>query len=125
MKIKLKQKEWYFPGVKHYIVAELANGKFRFFKSDSILSVSATHRIVKKLQETSPVALPIVEAKKPAPKNVEANLLNQFIAEKSQLEDHMQHGELHEYIDDNAGDLHRLLSEVIQLLSKGAEQDAA
>jgi hypothetical protein len=52
-------------------------------------------------------------------------MLKRFIAEKSQLEDHIRHGELHQYIDDNAGDLYLLLSHAIRLLSKGVEKDAA
>lgn len=50
MKIKFKQKEWYFPGINHFIVAELPNGDFRFYKWNQILSVSATRRIVNRLK---------------------------------------------------------------------------
>lgn len=52
-------------------------------------------------------------------------LIQRFQRELSQLEDHKQHGELHQYIDDNADDLQRLFTRAIQLLSKGADQHAA
>lgn len=52
-------------------------------------------------------------------------ILQRILKEKSQLEDHIKHGELHEYIDDNAADLMYLFNRCIQIMSKGAEQDAA
>lgn len=52
-------------------------------------------------------------------------LIQRFQRELSQLEDHIAHGELHQYIDDNADDLQRLFSRAIQLLSKGEERNAA
>jgi hypothetical protein len=52
-------------------------------------------------------------------------LLQQILDEKSQLEDHKKHGELHTYIDENADDLMHLFNRCIQLMSKGEKQDAA
>jgi hypothetical protein len=54
-----------------------------------------------------------------------ADLIRQILNERSQLQDHKEHGELHQYIDDNYGDLDRLLLRIINHLTKGAEQDAA
>lgn len=52
-------------------------------------------------------------------------LLKRFIVEKLQLEEHMENGELHQYIDDNADDLLQLFTMMIKILAKGVEQDAA
>lgn len=45
--------------------------------------------------------------------------------ELSQIQDHATEGELHQYIDDNANEIMRKYSRFLQLLTKGAEQDAA
>lgn len=52
-------------------------------------------------------------------------LIRQIIAEREHLRDHVQHKELHQYIDDNYGDLDRLLLRIINHLTKGVKQDAA
>lgn len=52
-------------------------------------------------------------------------ILQRVLKERSQLEDHILHGDLHEYIDDNVGDLLQMFNRIIQIASKGAEQDAA
>lgn len=52
-------------------------------------------------------------------------LMKRLISERSQLEDHILHNELHQYIEDNADDLHTLLSHVINHLSKGEDKHAA
>lgn len=53
------------------------------------------------------------------------DLIRQILKERMQLREHKLDGELHQYIDDNYGDLDRLLLRIINHLTKGAEQDAA
>lgn len=52
-------------------------------------------------------------------------LIRQIIAEREQLRDHVQHKELHTYIDENYADLDRLLLRIINHLTEGVEKDAA
>jgi hypothetical protein len=54
-----------------------------------------------------------------------SDLIRQILKERSQLQDHKDHGELHQYIDDNYGDLDRLLLRIINHLTEGVEQNAA
>lgn len=52
-------------------------------------------------------------------------ILRIILKEKSQLEEHKRHGELTEYGPNMSDDLIRSFNRIIQIASKGAEQDAA
>jgi len=52
-------------------------------------------------------------------------LIRWLSKELIQIEEHEKEGELHQYIDDNASEIIRKYSKFLQLLTKGAEQDAA
>lgn len=45
-------------------------------------------------------------------------LIKRLVAEKLQLEEHMEHGELQQYIEDNADDLLSLFTRCIQAIEK-------
>lgn len=52
-------------------------------------------------------------------------ILRIILKEKSQLEEHKRHGELADYGSEREADLMRAFNRIIQIASKGAEQDAA
>jgi hypothetical protein len=58
-------------------------------------------------------------------KNNIEELINRMMKEKYQLEDHMKHGDIHNYIDDNAEDLHQLLAKAIKILQESEKESAA
>ncbi len=48
---KIHISTFYFCNLTHFIVVQLTNGDYRYFKTAGIMSLSATKRIVRRLKE--------------------------------------------------------------------------